>query len=76
VSWSVEDLLRAAPEIAPKLYLLEDCTSPVVVPDAVDYTDDADAAFERFAAAGAHIVSSSEPMAKWPGPVAAALTAS
>ena len=76
VSWSVEDLLRATPEIAPKLYLLEDCTSPVVVPGAVDYTDDADAAFERFAAAGAHIVSSGEPMAKWPGPVAAALTAS
>jgi nicotinamidase-related amidase len=73
VSWSVEDLLLAAPEIAPKLYLLEDCTSPVVVPDAVDYTDDASAAFERFAAAGAHVVSSSEPMAAWPGPVAAAL---
>jgi nicotinamidase-related amidase len=73
VSWSVEDLLLAAPEIAPKLYLLEDCTSPVVVPGAVDYTDEADAAFERFAAAGAHVVSSSEPMEDWPGPVAAAL---
>ena len=45
VAWTVDDLLSDAPEIAPRLYLLEDCTSPVVVPGAVDYTDDADAAF-------------------------------
>jgi nicotinamidase-related amidase len=70
VAWSVEDLLRTAPEIAPKLYLLEDCSSPVVVPGVVDYTDDADAAFTRFADAGAHIVRSTEPMTSWPGPIA------
>jgi nicotinamidase-related amidase len=73
VAWSVDDLLRAAPEIAGRLYLLEDCCSPVVVPGAVDYSGDADAAFERFAAAGAHIVRSTEPMAAWPGPVAPAV---
>ncbi len=67
VAWSVEDLVRAAPEIAPKLYLLEDCSSPVVVPGAVDYSEDADAAFERFASAGAHVVRSKEPMRSWPG---------
>ena len=71
VAWSIEDLLRAAPEIAGRLYLLEDCCSPVVVPGAVDYAPDADAAFERFAAAGAHVVRSSEPLASWPGPVGA-----
>jgi hypothetical protein len=37
------------------------------VPDVVDYTDEADAAFERFAAAGMHVVRSTEPMAEWPG---------
>jgi nicotinamidase-related amidase len=73
VAWSVEDLLEAAPEIAGRLYLLEDCCSPVVVPGAVDYTAEAEAAFERFAAAGAHIVRSTEPLAAWPGPVGSAV---
>ena len=39
-----------------------DCTSPVVVPGAVDYTDEADAAFERYAAAGMHIIRSTDPI--------------
>ncbi|HWQ23004.1 MAG TPA: hypothetical protein VNK94_02755 [Gaiellaceae bacterium] len=73
VAWTVEDLLEDAPQIADRLYLLEDCSSPVVVPGAVDYTDDADAAFARFAEAGAHVVRSTEPVASWPGPIAAAL---
>jgi hypothetical protein len=51
------------------LYLLEDCSSPVVVP-GIDYTDDADAAFARFAEAGAHVVRSSAPIVSWPGPIA------
>ncbi len=75
VAWTVEDLLAAAPELASRLYLLEDCSSPVVVPGAVDYTDDADAAFARFAEAGAHVVRSTEPLASWPGPLAAAAPA-
>jgi nicotinamidase-related amidase len=74
VAWTVEDLLGDVPELAPRLYLLEDCSSPVVVPDAVDYTDEADAAFRRFAELGAHVVRSTEPMASWPGPVAAAVS--
>ena len=73
VAWSVEDLLRTVPEIAPKLYLLEDCSSPVVVPGAVDYTEDANAAFARFAEAGAHVVRSTEPIAAWPGELGASL---
>lgn len=75
VAWTVEDLLGDAPEIRTKLYLLEDCSSPVVVPGAVDYTEDADASFARFADAGAHIVRSTEPLISWPGPVGAALAA-
>jgi nicotinamidase-related amidase len=71
VAWTVDDLLAAAPELVPRLYLLEDCSSPVVVADAVDYTDDADDAFARFAEAGAHVVRSTEPLVSWPGPLAA-----
>jgi nicotinamidase-related amidase len=72
VAWTVQDLLTDVPEIASRLYLLEDCSSPVVVPGAVDYTEDADAAFARFAEAGAHVVRSTEPISTWPGVIAAA----
>jgi hypothetical protein len=39
----------------------------VVVPGVVDYTDEADAAFERYAAAGLHVVRSTDPIDRWPG---------
>jgi nicotinamidase-related amidase len=63
VAWTVSDFLDdirdTDPSLAHKVYLLEDCTSPVVVPGA-DYTDAADAAFARFAKAGMHRVRSTE----------------
>ena len=56
VAWTVEDLLaeiRARdPRLARRVVLLDDCTSPVVVPGVVDFTDAAEAAYARFAAAG------------------------
>jgi nicotinamidase-related amidase len=64
---TVADLLDDAPQLGSRLYLLEDCTSPVVVPGVVDYTDDADRAFAEFGERGAHVVRSTEPMAGWPG---------
>ena len=71
VAWTVEDLLREIrardPQMAGKVYLLEDCTSPVVVPGVIDYTDEADAAFRRFAEAGMHLVRSTDPIDRWPG---------
>lgn len=71
VAWTIDDLLtdiaETDPSLARKVYLLEDCTSPVVVPGVVDYTDEADAAFERFADAGMHIVQSTDPIDDWPG---------
>jgi nicotinamidase-related amidase len=70
VAWTVEDLLADDPELASRLYLLEDCTSPVVVPGAVDYSDDAHEAFARFAEDGAHIVRSTDAVETWPGPLA------
>jgi nicotinamidase-related amidase len=69
VAWTIGDLLEDAPEISPRVYLLEDCSSPVVVPGAVDYSDAADRAFDGFAARGAHVVRSVEPLAHWPGPI-------
>ncbi len=71
VAWTVEDLLRQIqerdPSLAGKVYLLEDCTSPVVVPGVVDYTAPADEAYQRFAQAGMHLVRSTDPIAAWPG---------
>ncbi len=67
VAWTIDDLLADFGSLAHKVYLLEDCTSPVVVPGVADYTDEADAAFARFAAAGMHVVRSTEPMSTWPG---------
>jgi len=62
VAWTVSDLLEDIAlldlELAKKVYLLEDCTSPVVVPGVVDHTDAADAAFERFSKAGMNIIQS------------------
>jgi nicotinamidase-related amidase len=71
VAWTIDDLLahddaRVA-RLAERTYLLEDCSSAVVVPEVVDYTDEADAAFERFAAAGMHVVRSIDPLERWPG---------
>jgi nicotinamidase-related amidase len=74
VAWTIDDLLDAAPGLATKVYLLEDCTSPVTVPGVADYTDRAEAAFSRFAEAGAHLVQSTEPLATWPGVVGEALS--
>jgi nicotinamidase-related amidase len=69
VAWSVHDLLTEIqvrdPGLAHRVYLLEDCTSPVVVPGVADFTDDADAAFRRFADAGMHIVRSTDPVESW-----------
>ena len=63
VAWTVSDLLddilATDKSLAQKVYLLEDCTSPVVVPGA-DFTDAANAAYERFFEAGMNIVSSKD----------------
>ena len=67
VEWTIDDLLGHAPALAGRVYLLEDCTSPVVVPGVVDYTENANAAFARFATMGTHVVRSTDPIEHWPG---------
>jgi nicotinamidase-related amidase len=69
VAYTIDDLLNeiyiADRKLTEKVYLLEDCTSPVVIPGVIDYTGQADAAFQKFSEAGMHIVRSSDPIASW-----------
>lgn len=64
VAWTIDDLLNEIKtkdeSLAKKVWLLEDCTSPVVIPGVYDYTNDANAAFDRFKAAGMNVVASTD----------------
>jgi nicotinamidase-related amidase len=64
VAWTIDDLLSEItaidPALAQKVYLLEDCSSPVVVPSVVDFTDAANAAYQRFANAGMQLIQSTD----------------
>jgi nicotinamidase-related amidase len=65
VEWTVEDLLTEIrtrdATLARKIVLLDDCSSPVVVPGVADFTDAAEAASARFAAAGMRRALSTDP---------------
>ena len=69
VAWTVDDLRTEIqvrdPSLAGRVLLLEDCTSPVVIPGVIDFTEEADEAFRRFADAGMHRVRSVQPMERW-----------
>jgi nicotinamidase-related amidase len=69
VAWTIEDLLSeiesSDKKLAEKVYLMEDCTSSVVIPGVVDYTDQGDAAFQRFADAGMHIFRSTDSLRRF-----------
>ncbi|HEV8579208.1 MAG TPA: nicotinamidase [Thermoanaerobaculia bacterium] len=78
VKSTIDDLLgeivTREEELAKKIYVLSDCMSSVAVPDPqrpgrflFDFTPQAEAALDRFAVAGMHVVSSAEPLAGWPG---------
>ncbi len=76
VKSSIEDFLSEIRErderLAGKCYVVTDCMSAVAVPDgkggfAADFTPFMDEAFERFAAAGVHLVESTADMRDWPG---------
>jgi nicotinamidase-related amidase len=71
LAWTIDDLLAdddvRERRLAERTYLLEDCTSPVVMPGVIDYTDEADAAFQRYTEAGMHVVRSTDPVESWPG---------
>jgi nicotinamidase-related amidase len=76
VKSTIDDLLGEIaardPALASKVYLVTDCMSAVTVPDgngglAADFTAEADAALQRFADAGMHLVTSTTPISSWPG---------
>jgi len=70
VVWTMADLAeeieKRDPDLARRIYLLEDCMSPVVIPDVADFTAQADEAFARFAERGMHRVKSVDSPAGWP----------
>ena len=76
VKSTIDDLLdeiaAADRALARKVYVLTDCMSAVAVPDgkggfAADFTREAEAALQRFADAGMNLVTSTTPIASWPG---------
>jgi len=71
VAWTLHDLLTAIqardPGLAGKIYILEDCMSPVVVPPDIDFTEDAAEALDLFEEHGMHRVLSTDPIAAWDG---------
>src|SRR4029079_3137013 len=76
VKSTIDDLLDEIatkdPALASKVYLMTDCMSSVTVPDgkggfAADFTPQAEAALQKFADAGMHLVTSTTSIASWPG---------
>lgn len=74
VKSSIDDLLTEIvakdPALARKVYIMTDCMSSVTVPDgkggfALDFTPQAEAAYQRFADAGMHLVKSTDPLDSW-----------
>jgi len=69
VAWTIDDFLSEIQQVdatlASKIYLLDDCSSPVVVPGVVDFSATAAAAYQRFAAAGMNIIQSTSPISAW-----------
>jgi nicotinamidase-related amidase len=71
VAWTIQDLLDEInvkdPSLVSKIYLLEDCTSPVIISGVVDFTDQANETFKKFSDAGMNIVESTDPITNWKG---------
>ena len=76
VKSSIDDLLAEIvatdPALARKVYIMTDCMSSVTVPDGsggfvADFTPEAEAALQRFADAGMHLVRSTDALAGWQG---------
>ena len=61
----LDEILASDPALARKVYLVTDCMSAVVVPGGPDFTAEAEAALQRFADAGMHLVRSTDPITTW-----------
>lgn len=71
VAWTIDDLLKEISPVdsgfAKKVFILEDCMSPVVIPDVIDYTEQANETFHQFSNEGMHVIRSTEPLERLPG---------
>lgn len=71
VAWSIEDLYKEFSTIdvklANKIYILQDCMSPVVVSGVIDYTDEANKTFQKFAERGMNLIDSTQSIKQLPG---------
>jgi nicotinamidase-related amidase len=69
VAFSIRDLLDELrmidPKLASKVFLLEDCSSPVVIPGVIDYTQVANDFYSGFEQAGMHLVKSTKALNEW-----------
>jgi nicotinamidase-related amidase len=69
VAWTISDFLAEIqavdPALASKVYLLNDCSSPVVVPGVVDFTVAAEETYQQFAKAGMNVVTSVGDLSSW-----------
>lgn len=63
----LSEIAKQDANLPKKVYVLSDCTAPVVVPGGKDFTKEAQEGFDFFERAGAHIVSSTKPIEDWPG---------
>ena len=63
----VKDIMAKDPALARKIYIMTDCTSAVVIPGVVDFTDMMLDGFKRFEAQGLNLVRSTDPIETWPG---------
>ncbi len=63
----ISEIKAQDPKLAGKLYLLRDCTAPVVIPGGMDFTDEAEKAMQDFQDAGMHLVDTATPIESWPG---------
>lgn len=69
ISDLLEEIQKADPSLARKVYILEDCMSPVVIVPGdpyLDFTPVANAALAKFKAAGMNVVKSTDPIEYWP----------
>lgn len=69
LAWSIGDLQEYIQKkdisLAKKVYILEDCTSPVVVPGVFDFTEISNNTFNKFRDFGFNLVSSQVPIDSW-----------
>lgn len=65
VAWTLQDIIENPTArqlgLGEKVWILEDCMSPVVIPDVIDFTNSTEDVFKRFVQAGMKRIRSTDP---------------